>query len=297
MHWSNYNFTSIPGLKPLGKQSFGVVSAIDAKKISDICRENNIKVVVGMNFLTHQSYGQLLKSFPEYQWPGNEKLWDPLNTEVNNMAFKMADELIAAFDAEGFHVGLDEGWGFDVAKHPKAKDYTTAELFAKAVIEYHHHFVEEKGVQMMMWSDMLEGRYADAPVTDAISMIPKDITLVSWDYDCHWKRYPGLGALIEKVIPVCPWESKWPIEFAEKGFKVMVSPWKNPRAAEGLVNATDQIKKSQFEGILYTTWSADVVPDLKDALLGNDTKRKLDPTIIGVAKSMKRTIDAGALND
>jgi len=143
--------------------------------------------------------------------------------------------------------------------------------------------------------------FSNDEIAEIIELLLKGCELIGMHktslYHKNNKRYPGLGALIEKVIPVCPWESKWPIEFAEKGFKVMVSPWKNPRAAEGLVNATDQIKKSQFEGILYTTWSADVVPDLKDALLGNDTKRKLDPTIIGVAKSMKRTIDAGALND
>ena len=295
MHWSNYRFSSIPA--PQIKPSFGVVTAEDAKQLADVCRRNGIHVMVGMNFLTHQSYGQLLKAFPAYQWPGNEKLWDPLNTEVNKIAFTMADELIDSFGAEGFHVGLDEGWGFDAKKHPGAKDYSTAKLFAKAVTEYHDHLVNEKGVEMMMWSDMLEGRYADAPVGNALSMIPKDIILASWDYDCHWKRYPGLGMLIEKVLPVCPWDSKWPIELADQGFRVMVSPWKNPRAAEELVKSTDRIKRNKFKGILYTTWSAEVVSDLKDALLETRAKNKLEPTIVGVAESIKRTIDTKTLND
>ncbi|RUM94936.1 MAG: hypothetical protein DSZ28_00635 [Thiothrix sp.] len=297
MHWSNYRFTGIPGLTPLDNPPFGVVTASDAKKMADICRENGIQVMVGMNFLTHQSFGQLLKAFPQYQWPGNEKLWNPLNTKVNEIAFKMADELIESFGAEGFHVGMDEGWGFNVENLPEAKSHSTAELFAKAINEYHDHFVKEKGIEMMMWSDMLEERYDDAPVGDAISMIPKDIILMSWDYECHWKRYPGLGRFIEKFIPVCPWDSKWPAKLADKGFRVMVSPWKNPRASEALAESTTRIRNDKFKGILYTTWSPQVVYDLKDALLNKHTKRSIDPTIIGIAKSINKTIEIKTLQD
>jgi O-antigen ligase len=297
MHWSNYQFTSIPEIPPLQKPPYGVVTAQDAKDMAEICRKNGIRVMVGMNFLTHQSYGQLLKTFPQYQWPGNEKLWNPLNTEVNNIAFKMADELLESFGAEGFHVGMDEGWGFNVKNLPEASNYSTAELFAKAINQYHDHFVNEKGVEMMMWSDMLEERYADAPVGEAISMIPKDIILMSWDYECHWKRYPGLGRYIEKIIPICPWDSKWPSKLADNGFRVMVSPWKNPLAAKELIKSTSKIKKEKFKGVLYTTWSPNVVYDLKDALLDKHTEQKIDPTIVGVAKSIHRTIDHKQLLD
>jgi len=289
MHWNNYHFTSIPELDIMQRKSSREITKSDAVKLANICRRNGIYVMVGMNFLTHQDAGQLLKAFPELQWPGNRMLWNPLNKQVNPIAFKMADELIDAFNPVGFHVGMDEGHGFDVNKLPGAMQYTSAELFALEINRYHEFLVEEKGIEMLMWADMLEGRYADAPVEEALSMIPKDIILVSWDYLCNW-RYPWLGELIERVIPMCPYNNEWPRKLAEKGFRVMVSPWKNPGAALALAETTTKIPPDKLTGVLYTTWSPNVVHDLSAALIGEPTQRELDPTLVGVAKSIKRTI-------
>ena len=289
MHWNNYHFTSIPELDAVERKASREVLKQDAIRMADICRKNGIHVMVGMNFLTHQDSGQLLKAFPQLQWPGNDKLWNPLNDRVNTIAFQMAGELIDAFNPEGFHVGIDEGHGFDVKKLPGAEQYTSAELFAQEINKYHEFIVEERGVEMLMWADMLEGRYADAPVVEALSMIPKDIILLSWDYICDW-RYPWLGELIEKVIPMCPYDNEWPNKLADKGFRVMVSPWKNPRAALALAKTTNNIQIDKLAGVLYTTWSPNVVYDLKDALIDKRIERELDPTLIGVAKSIKSTI-------
>lgn len=291
MHWNNYSFSHVPGLRPLNKPPFGAVTAKEARKLAEICRRNGIKVMVGMNFLTHQNYGQLLKAYPKFAWPGNDKLWNPLNPEVNKIAFMMADELIDAFDAEGFHIGMDEGWGFNVENLPGSEGFTTPELFSKAINEYHEHFVNEKKVELLMWSDMLEGRYEDAPVMGAISTLPKDIILVHWDYKCHWKHYPGIGQFVEKFLPICPWDGKELEELIGKGFRVMVSPWKNPRAAKKLAMATKELDSENIQGILYTTWSSEVVDSLREALLGSHSKGKPDPTISGVAESIRETID------
>jgi len=289
MHWSNYHFTSIPELSSLEEKVSRRLGKEDAARISDLCRRNGIHVMVGMNFLTHQDSGQLLKAFPQLQWPGNDKLWNPLDEKVNTIAFKMAGELIDAFNPEGFHVGMDEGHGFEVNKLPGAEKYTSAELFALEIGKYHKFLVEERGVEMLMWADMLEGRYSDAPVGDALSMIPKDIILLSWDYVCDW-RYPWLGEIIEKVIPMCPYANEWPRKFADEGFRVMVCPWKNPRAASALAKTTEKMQANKLAGILYTTWSPNVVHDLKALLLNERVERKLDPTLVGVAESIKSTI-------
>lgn len=290
MHWSNYHFTSIPELDALKRKASIRLGKEDAIRIAEICRRNGIHVMVGMNFLTHQDSGQLLQAFPKLQWPGNDMLWDPLNDQVNPIAFKMADELIEAFDPEGFHIGLDEGHGFDTKELPGATKYTSAELFAREINKYHDFLMKEKGVEMLMWADMLEGRYIDAPVENALSMIPKDIILVSWDYICEW-RYPWLGEIIEKVIPICPYDNEWPRKLADEGFRVMISPWKNPRAAFALAKSTGKIKTDKLAGILYTTWSPNVVQDLKAALLNESVERELDPTMVGVSESIKSTIE------
>jgi hypothetical protein len=290
--WDNYHFTSFPELARLERPEARNFNSRDAKKMADICRENGIHVMVQMGFLTHQKYNQLLKAFPQFQWPGDETLWNPLNPEVNEVAFKMADELIDAFGAEGFNVAMDEGWGFDVTKLPENEQhYTAAEIYAKAINEYYQHFVNEKGVEMLMWSDMLEGRYKDAPVEEALTMIPKDIILLSWDYECHW-RYPLIGKWVGKVIPVCPWDNDWPTKLQDMGFRVMVSPWENPLAAKALIESAAATKNINLRGVLYTTWSSKINDELKDALLAKNSSRKLDPTIVGISKTIKKTIGA-----
>jgi hypothetical protein len=290
--WDNFQFTTIPELAKLERPESRNFNSDDAKRMADICRENGIHVMVQMGFLTHQKYNQILKAFPQFQWPEDETLWNPLHPEVNKVAFKMADELIDAFGAEGFNVAMDEGWGFDVSKLPgNPQQYTTAEVFAKAINEYHQHFVKERGIKMLMWSDMLEGRYADAQVSDALSMIPKDIILLSWDYECHW-RYPLIGRWVEKVLPICPWDNQWPEKLMDKGFRVIVSPWMNPRAGKAFVESAIAANSDNLRGVLYTTWSSKINSELKDALLENRSKQQLDPTVVGISKTIRKTIGA-----
>jgi hypothetical protein len=289
MHWNNFHFTSVSELDALKQSKKREFGKREAMKLAKICKENGIHVIVGMNFLTHQDSGQLLKAFPQFEWPGNKKMWNPLEEEVNQIAFKMADELIEAFNPEGFHIGMDEGRNFDAKKLPGAEKYTTPELYAKAINEYHQFFVEEKGLNMLMWSDMLEGRYADAPVAEAVSMIPKDIIMISWDYDCDW-RYPWLGRAIEKVAPLCPYRNENPSNLANLGFKVMVSPWDNPLAAVELAKRGLGMKRDKLKGILYTTWSPHVVYNLKRALIEGQAGKKTDPTVSGISESIRNTI-------
>jgi hypothetical protein len=50
------------------------------------------------------------------------------------------------------------------------------------------------------------------------------------------------------------------------------------------------MQANKLAGILYTTWSPNVVHDLKALLLNERVERKLDPTLVGVAESIKSTI-------
>ena len=270
MHWNNFHFTTVPGLEKVSRAPRFDFTREHAKRMADICHRNGVKVGVGINFLTHQNYGQLLKAFPDYQWPGKENLWDPLNPKVNPVAFKMADELIDAFSADVIHLGMDEAWGFDLKNHPDNPGLSNAELLAREIKQYHQHFVEEKGKEMILWSDTLEGRYSDAPVGDVLDRIPKDIILAHWEYG-RKMRYP------------------WPQKLIDKGFRVLVCPWKDPVAGQKLAMAGLATRDPKMLGILYTTWSPSVATKLAGALRGEITETPKD-AIVGVAHTIKRTI-------
>ncbi len=270
MHWNNFQFTKVPGLEKVKRAPRFNFTHAHAAKMAEICRRNGIRVGVGMNFLTHQNYGQLLKAFPDYQWPGKENLWDPMNPEVNKVAFAMADELIDAFGADVIHIGMDEAWGFNVKDNPKAKGMTNAELLAREIRAYHKHFVEQGHKDMIMWSDTLEGRYKDVPVGNVLDLLPKDIIMATWEYGRKF-QYP------------------WPQRLVDKGFRVLVCPWKDPVASQKLAMAGAAVHSDRMLGILYTTWSPSVATKLAGALRGEITDSG-DDAIVGVAHSIRRTI-------
>ena len=279
MHWKSFRYSCRPELAKLKLDAIKDFSREEARQMAGICRDNGIRVVVGMNFLTHQNYGTLLAAYPMLQWPGSKRLWDPLNPKVNEIAFAMADELLDAFQADGFHVGLDEAFDLDVSTHPKALEqgYTAATLLAKCIKDYHEHLVKKCGVEMFMWTDTLEDRFVKPLGTKpAIDLIPKDITL------CYWYYY---------VVKDPPnYTYPWPRTFIKKGFRVLACPWKHLDGTNALIDQMLTIDSPRMVGVLFTTWSGHVVPELRPALLEEGDVTKLDETIQGVAESIGATL-------
>ena len=87
--------------------------------------------------------------------------WCPSHPDVNKIVFELIDELIDAFEADAFHVGMDEVFLIGDKNCPRCKDQDVADLFAKVVIELHDHLVSKKGAEMLMWSD----RFLDSKAT------------------------------------------------------------------------------------------------------------------------------------
>ncbi|MGA2500163.1 MAG: family 20 glycosylhydrolase, partial [Tepidisphaeraceae bacterium] len=159
----SFDFRSHP---ELGSRT--AVTKAGAARLAETCRKNKIRLIPQLNCLGHQSWAAntlpLLTKHPEFdetpgQYPGNKGIycrsWCPLNPDVNPMVFDLMDELIDAFSADAFHVGMDEVFliGSDFCPRCKGKD--KGELFAKAVNDYHAHLVGQRKVEMFMWPDRL----------------------------------------------------------------------------------------------------------------------------------------------
>ena len=189
--------------------------------------------------LGHQSWSKhtysLLTKYPQFdetpgQYPDNEGIycrsWCPLHPEVNAIVFDLMDELIEVFEADAFHVGMDEVFliGEDVCSRCKGKD--KAELFAKAVNDYHQHLVSKRKAEMLIWGDRLidaekikYGKWeASANGTaGAVDLIPKDIIICDWHYEPR-DAYES--------VPM----------FLEKGFRVWPSSWRKIEGAKALID-------------------------------------------------------------
>jgi hypothetical protein len=252
----NYGFEyqshpELRGDNPCTKEQIG--------KLVAECKKNNIRLIPQFQCLGHQSWEKstfiLLTKYPQFdespgKYPNNEGIycrsWCPLHPEVNPIIFSLMDELLAAFEADAFHVGMDEVFlvGDDACPRCKGKD--KGELFATAVNDYHKHLVEEKKVQMLMWGDRLidadkinygEWEASKNGTAGAIDKIAKDIVICDW----HYELRPAYES-----VPM----------FLEKGFQVWPASWRKPDAAKAFIDYSKTLNNPKMLGHLNTTWGA-----------------------------------------
>ncbi len=256
-----FQFKSHPelGTKGLDKQQ--------ARELAEVCRKHGIRLIPLMNCLGHQSWGPrpgaLLAKYPQFdETPGipqdDKKIycreWCPSHPDVNKIVFELMDELIEAFEADAFHVGMDEVFLIGDKSCPRCKGKDVGELFAKVVNELHQHLVRDKGVEMLMWSD----RFLDSKATGygtweasatgshrAIDRVPKDIIMCDWHYEMP-ATYQRMGQ--KEPFPSVKF-------FQEKGFRVLPSPWRNPEAATAFLRVAKQGATDKMLGVLFTGWS------------------------------------------
>jgi hypothetical protein len=237
----------------------GDVTKADAREVAAVCREHGIRVIPLLNCLGHQSWGKdvggLLRAHPELEEAPDISMddpafycqsWCPLHPDVNPIVLDLMDELLDAFQADALHVGMDEVFIIGSEKCPRCKGKPTAELFAKAVNDYHAHLVGERGVEMLMWGDRLldaatsgYGMWEAAAngTAPAIDMVPKDIIMCDWHYEVL-DGYPSLKL------------------FQEKGFRVWPCPWRDPEAARRLIAAAKDGATEKMLGMCGTGWGA-----------------------------------------
>jgi hypothetical protein len=231
------------------------LSVADCRHLTELARQNFIEITPMINCLGHQSWAahtaQFLKAHPEFdetpEVPADNKgiycrSWCPMHPDINKVVFALFDELIDAFQAHAFNVGMDEV--FLIGKCPRCKDETTAALFAKAVNDCHAHLVGKKKVQMMMWGDRLldattmgygEWESSANGTAPAIDLIPKDIVICDWHYETP-ADFPSVKY------------------FQDKGLRVWPSGWRTVENARRLANCALHNQSNKMVGYLATTW-------------------------------------------
>jgi hypothetical protein len=258
----NFKYKSHPELilqkDPITKEA--------ATTLVKACKNHSITLIPMFQCLGHQSWAEetypLLTQYPELDitpgaYPNNDSIycreWDPLNPKANEIVFELLDELIDAFDADAFHVGMDEIYLLGDKKSPTTKGMDPAELFAKAVNDIYDHLVINRGVKMLMWADRLidgekyefgEWQSSLNGTAPAIDMIPRDIIMSPWHYESR-KSYPS--------IPM----------FLAKGFQVLPASWKDSSAVISLIEYSyDFSENEKMLGHMFTTWNVHTIDSL-----------------------------------
>jgi hypothetical protein len=243
----------------------------DARRLARLAGENRITIVPMYNCLGHQSWkekpGALLRAHPEFnEAPDLDSAaegfycmsWCPSHPDINALIFDLFDELLDAFQADAFHVGMDEV--FIIGHCPRCAGTPNHELFAKAVNDYHSHLVGRRGVEMQMWGDRLLDAEAmgygmwESSENDtyrAIDRVPTDVVICDWHYEVM-DDFPSLRFL------------------QEKNFRVWPAGWNKEENVRRLIEAARRDATPRMLGYLATTWT-DVI-DLAVGLLGEKTE-------------------------
>jgi hypothetical protein len=288
----NFAFSSHPELRDNEKNA---LRAEDARDLAATCRRHGVRLVPMFNCLGHQSWARttfpLLTKHPELdESPDVAKdnqgiycrSWCPLNPEVNKVVFPLIDELIDAFEADAFHVGMDEVFIVAHPGCPRCKGKDPAEVFARSVNDLHGHIAGERKLTMLMWADRLlddkklgYGKWeASANGTaGAIDRIPKDIIMCDWHYETRKDGYPSVAFL------------------QEKGFQVLPSSWRNKDAALAMLREARTKATPRMLGHICTTWTG--AQAICRELLGEPTPEPAKPKVEAKAKAKAKSQRGG----
>jgi hypothetical protein len=240
-----------------------------AHRLARAARENGIRLIPQINCLGHQSWSSntlpLLAKYPQFdetpgKYPNNKGIycrsWCPQNPDVNKVVFALVDEMIDAFEADAFHVGMDEVFIIGSKDCPRCHGKDPAKLFATAVNDFHRHIVGQRKIEMLMWGDRLldakalgfsEWEAATNRTDRAINLIPKDIIICDWHYEKQ-TNYGSVPLLLSKGFRV--WPSGW-------------QPLKNSEAFSAFARQEHE-KNPRLIGYLCTTWGKTMISQAAD---------------------------------
>ena len=262
-----YQFKSHPEL--IGNNPY---SEKDVKKLVQVCKKNQIRLIPQINLFGHQSWhstpSKLIEVYHEfdetpdiqlpkegeYEWPNPDglycKSYCPLHPEVHDVVFDLMDEICDVFETDAYHAGLDEVFYIGHEDCPRCYGHDKAELFAGEVTKIRNH-LNENNRELWIWGDrLIDGKTTGIGLWEAsfnnthraIDMIPKDVVICDW----HYER-PDPTAFL----------------FASKGLRVLTCPWRNienalaqEKLTRDFISGATPEMKPKYLGMLETLWNS-----------------------------------------
>lgn len=234
------------------------ITAARARELTLTARTNGIRLIPQFNCLGHQSFGgkpvPLLQRYPEFNETPGASLrdtniyclsWCPKAPGLDRVVFSLLDELITAFDADAFHVGMDEVYLIASDQCRRCRGDDPAKVFAGVVNQLHRHLVGKRKVEMFMWADRVVGtkyqgisRYDNArnDTSACVDLLPRDIIMCDWQYVAR-ERYGSVPYLLEQ------------------GFRVWPSGFRPVTSSQKFSNYSRSLNDSRVLGYLVTTWN------------------------------------------
>ena len=251
-------------------------------------RERHIQVVPLLQSLSFQEHILRAQAYAHLR----ERKEDashlcPTHPESFELYRLLAEQLITAHSGlKYFHLGADEATGAGhcerckrvLAKSPKA---TLFSGFANKAI----HFLLDRGVQPIMWADMLFGHFEADPASasrygrDLFAELSREVITADWDY---WSTGPKTPSARRSVYPGVEGLSHL-ARLLDAGFRVIGAP-SCSSGCNAKRNAMDhvlafanitafgkELRRRGCLGMLTTFWPTDAYPHVQwyDCLVGS----------------------------
>jgi hypothetical protein len=235
----------------------GTYAPAQIKALVDLGRSLQLEMIPMLNAWGHASgmrarsaYHVVLDRFPQFKPLYEEDGWSfcLTNPAIYGQIFDRFGELLELFGRpRHFHVGLDEAWGHRGLMQSNACRGDDPRATLAGHLDKLYRYLAERKVKMIVWHDMFIQR--DHPQLGRLSpansvppfnshlvldQLPKDVIIDAWNYD-----------------QIAPWPV--PKYFHDRGFPVLVSPWKT---RGNIAMLLDQAKKLNAMGLMETTWDS-----------------------------------------
>lgn len=269
-----------------------------------VARENFIEVYPLIPTMSHSEwFFYNSRNLEMLDNPKDRRSYHSLHPGVYPLLARLFDEVIEAFGRpKYFHISHDELIG-DHPVHPEGRKVGIAKLLQDDLM-WHYRFFKERGIEMMMWQDMLVSKRETNPVSVANARggteklragLPKDIVVCVWNYDNRLNgEYPEVDRFVEDGFPVvgAGWFGQGNLEalsrkcLRSKALGMIVTTWHNKFDSELLLNTqyrqiTSYIRAaSLFWNAAHRTERFDAAQVLVDLLApseraGGETMRPL----------------------
>jgi hypothetical protein len=201
------------------RESFPEATPITAEQFRELdlyARERFIDLVPNQNCLGHMGpwlakpeFRELAEHPDGMPTPVAYKLppltLDPTDERSIGLVRNMFGELLPNFSSEYANINMDEPFGLGTGRSkPRADEIGTGRLyleFAEKVFDV----VREHGKRILMWGDIVTKH------EEIIPLLPKDVTVLDWNYESHTSFEAHCKLLSENGVPfyVCPGSSGW----------------------------------------------------------------------------------------
>lgn len=269
----------------------GKYTQADLRLLDDYAHSLGVELIPCIQTLGHM--GQFLR------WPSSTQYKDQADVLRIDTAKPLIEAMITfcrnTFRTHQIHIGMDETFGFSFGTYYKKHGYQNPEELFLGHLNWVYSICKQKGFdQVLMWSDMFFRHrsqteyYYDTTITfetDFLNQIPKDITLVYWDYyNLKLEVYEKMIQIHQKMgrnIVMASGTWIWT--------KLIYDQEQTQKTAKLAIEAA---QKCQLKQIIFTQWQDDgAYVDYETALLGLYdvtnwmTKQQLSPVYFDTLSS------------